>query len=389
MEVCEANKVPHSAMMEITWRCNLNCAHCYLPEGQRRKSARETDELTTAEWFRVLDEMAELGVIYVTISGGEVCMRPDFIALVEHARKREFDVRVFTTGTLFNPRIASALTDLAIGKVEISVYGREETHDKLVGIPGSFRRSIEAGRVLRRGGIIVVIKCPLMNINIGDYPFLTDLADREGFLYKFDPTVVPRDDKDMAPLALRTFDDELRAAFKDPKLRLAAQGDHPEDFDLASPLCDAGRTYLAVGPNGDVYPCIEWRTVMGNVRNNSVGDIWRGTEGSRIRNLKREDFKVCDKCAMLPWCPRCTGLADREDGDALGPSREACHLAKLNYEVITGMKAPLTNLELQEGEAVAGRPGAASACGGGCGSCGAAKAPAAGGIRTIPIQAVR
>lgn len=386
MELCEQNHVPHSAMLEVTWRCNLNCLHCYLPEGQRRMNARAADELSTDEWRRVLDEMAALGVLYVTLSGGEVFMRRDFLDIVAHARRLNFDVRVFTTGTLLNMDKARALVDLAIGKVEISLYGREETHDRLVRIPGSFARSVAAGRVLRKGGIGVVIKCPLMNLNIADYPYLVALAHAEGFLYKFDPTVVPRDDKDTAPLALRTFDEQLRAAFKDPVLRLSAQGDSPEDHEMATPVCEAGRTYLSIGPNGDVYPCIEWRTIMGNVRQAGVAEIWHGAEGSRIRNLKREDFAVCNNCALLSWCPRCTGLADREDGNAMGASREACHLAKLNYEVVTGQKPPLTNLEKQK-EVVPGRPEKAAGCGSGCGGCGSKAQPLSfGQLQKIPIS---
>ncbi len=399
-ELCEKNHVPHSALCEITWRCNLNCQHCYLPEGQRRKSAREADELSTVEWKRVFDEMADLGVLYLTLSGGEVFMRPDFLELVAHARKRSFDLRVFTTGTLLTPKAAQALVDHQVGKVEISLYGKEETHDALVQIPGAFARSVAAGRVLRKGGITVVIKCPLMNMNIADYPFLIALANAEGFRYKFDPTVVPRDDKDQAPLALRTFDEELKAAFRDPILRLSAQGDTPEDHLLATPVCEAGRSYLSIGPGGDVYPCIEWRTVLGNVRENSVGNIWTSPKAQKIANLTREDFPVCNSCELLSWCPRCTGLADREDGDAFGPSREACHLAKLNYETVTGLKPPVTNLEKSLNEPIAGRANAVSGCAvpqpgtapsggcgpgkcGGCGSGGQATAPRQG---VIPIS---
>src|SRR4051812_18041582 len=106
MELCEKNGIPHSAMVELTWRCNLRCTHCYLPEGQRRKSAREADELSTEELIRVFDEMAALGVLYLTLSGGEVFMRRDFLLLAAHARKRAFDVRVFTTGTIFTAESA-------------------------------------------------------------------------------------------------------------------------------------------------------------------------------------------------------------------------------------------------------------------------------------------
>jgi radical SAM protein with 4Fe4S-binding SPASM domain len=259
--------------------------------------------------------------------------------------------------------------DYQVGKVEISLYGKEETHDALVQIPGAFARSVEAGRVLRRGGITVVIKCPLMNLNIKDYPFLVALAESEGFLFKFDPTVVPRDDKDTEPLALRTYDEELKAAFRDPKLRLSAAGDSPEDYVLATPVCDAGRTYLSIGPNGDVYPCLEWRTVLGNLRQTPLSEIWNSPYSRKIGNLTREDFPVCNSCELLPWCPRCTGLADREDGDPFGPAREACHLAKLNYEVVTGLKAPLTNLEKTTNQVLPDRP-SVSGCGSGkCGGC--------------------
>jgi len=335
MEAAEKAGAPHSAMVELTWRCPLRCRHCYLPAAERARR-EEPAELGTGELRRVFDEMAELGVLYLTLSGGEICRRPDLPELVAHARRNSFDVRLFTSGALVTPPLAAELARRGVARAEISLYGREETHDRITGVPGSYGRSLAGARLLKANGIAVTIKAPLMNLNIPDYPFLVRLAEEEGFLYGFDPTVVPRDDGDKTPTAFRCSDEVLGKVFRDPRLRVSVQGDRPEDHDTPTPLCEAGRSYVALGPNGDVYPCLQWRAVLGNVRRNALKDIWNSEEARRRRAMTRADYAVCNACDLLAYCPRCTGVAEREDGDFLGPSAAACRLARLNRDVLVG-----------------------------------------------------
>ena len=115
---------PLGAMIEIADRCNEKCAHCYQIQGQK-------GELTTEQWKKILDELAEMGVLLLTISGGEATLRRDFLDLVAHARARRFAVKLFTNGLTMTREMAEQLAELADQEVQISVYSvRAEVHDR-------------------------------------------------------------------------------------------------------------------------------------------------------------------------------------------------------------------------------------------------------------------
>src|SRR6202453_3143965 len=85
--------VPFSAQLDLTYRCNERCVHCYLDHDDH-------GEMTTAEIKSLLDQLADAGVFYLTISGGEILMRRDFFEILEYARKRTFSVKLKTNGIL-------------------------------------------------------------------------------------------------------------------------------------------------------------------------------------------------------------------------------------------------------------------------------------------------
>src|SRR3990172_9507986 len=114
--------VPLSVLFEVPPRCTLGCEHCSLTEGPVGRPRPSREELGLDEVRRVLDELAEAGTLFLTLTGGEVFLRRDFLDIVAHARARDFSVTVFTTGTLLTPETASALADLHPLSVEISVY---------------------------------------------------------------------------------------------------------------------------------------------------------------------------------------------------------------------------------------------------------------------------
>src|SRR5262249_49386374 len=132
--------VPISAHMDLTYRCNERCVHCYLDHDDR-------GEMSTAEVTSLLDQMAEAGAFFLTLSGGEPLMRKDFFEIVEHARRRMFNVKLKTNGLLIDEAKAIRLRELGVETVQISVYShRSEIHDAITKIPGSLGRTIEAIR---------------------------------------------------------------------------------------------------------------------------------------------------------------------------------------------------------------------------------------------------
>ena len=97
--------IPFSVHLDVTYRCNERCVHCYLDHDDH-------GEMTTAEIKDLLQQLAEAGTFFLTLSGGEVLMRQDFFELLEYARGLRFNVRIKTNGVMIRKREAQRMMDL-------------------------------------------------------------------------------------------------------------------------------------------------------------------------------------------------------------------------------------------------------------------------------------
>src|ERR1035438_4153282 len=97
--------LPLSVHLDITYRCNERCVHCYLDHDDH-------GEMTTAEIVDVLTQLADAGVFFLSLSGGEVLMRRDFFEIVERARQLLFNVKVKTNGVMIHEKEAARLRHL-------------------------------------------------------------------------------------------------------------------------------------------------------------------------------------------------------------------------------------------------------------------------------------
>jgi MoaA/NifB/PqqE/SkfB family radical SAM enzyme len=103
-------KIPFSCHFDLTYRCNLNCVHCYL----------------------VKEDRPELGTLYLSFSGGEIFTREDFFEIAEYARKLHFALRLLTNGTLIDEESADRVAALNPDLVAISIYSATpEIHDEI------------------------------------------------------------------------------------------------------------------------------------------------------------------------------------------------------------------------------------------------------------------
>ena len=178
--------IPISVHLDITYRCNERCVHCYLDHDDH-------GEMTTAEIKDILNQLSDAGVFFLTLSGGEVLMRRDFFEIVEHARRLLFNVKVKTNGVMIREPEAKRIRELGVEQVQISVYShRPEIHDAITKLPGSLKRTIEAIRFLKSQGLKVVIANVLMASNLFDNAGVMALAKELGVLYTLDPTITPK-----------------------------------------------------------------------------------------------------------------------------------------------------------------------------------------------------
>lgn len=319
-----ARNIPLSAQVDLTYRCNERCVHCYLDHNDH-------GEMTTAEFKHLFAEMAEAGVFILTLSGGEIFLRKDFFELLEYARHLTFCVKLKTNAILIRDREAARIRDLGVESIQVSIYShRPEVHDAITLIPGSLQRSLDAIRFLKSQGLRIIIANVLMTQNMQDYQGVRALAEELGVESTLDPTVTPMMDGNRSTVSLGVGTGALREVFRDKAL--VGDADEfcaipPSSVDMSeleSLPCSAGHTACYVSPYGDVFPCVQFPYPTGNVRRQHFIDIWRDSDRmNEVRSIRMKDLATCPSCSHFSSCTRCPGLAFME-GNMRGPSSQDC-----------------------------------------------------------------
>src|SRR5215471_5736489 len=319
-----ARNIPLSVQLDLTYRCNERCVHCYLDHDDH-------GEMTTSEIKHLLDELADAGVFVLSLSGGEIFLRKDFFEILEYARlQKQFCVKLKTNAIMIREREAARLREIGVESIQISIYShRPEVHDAITLVPGSLQRSLNAARFLKSQGLRVIFANVLMVHNLEDYRGVRELAEEMGIESTLDPTITPMMDGDRSVLNIGIRQDTLREVFRDEALigdvdefcTIAA----PEDENTLSALpCSASHTTCYVSPYGDVFPCVQFPLPTGNVRSQKFLDIWRYSDRmNEVRSIRLKDLTTCTSCSHVTGCSRCPGLAFME-GNMRGPSSLDC-----------------------------------------------------------------
>ena len=327
--------IPVRCLLEITYKCNLECIHCYVVRNRKK-------ELTTKQFFNILKQLKDLGTLHLIISGGEPLIRYDFFEIAEYAKKNNFALRIFTNATLINSKIADKIKKLKPLGVEVSLYGLEKTHDGITQIKGSFKRAINGIKLLSRREVNVLVKCTLLRQNIYEIWDLRKYVEKDlkvrmrsigGSL-----TLSPCDDGDPKPLNYFPTEEQLKWYMEKKKgiIKRETKKKKPsfKTPDRNSNLCGAGITFINITPYGEVNPCVQIRTKNKISKNRTIRDIWEnGREFKLLRNTKVKDLKECINCEYEKYCFRCPGIAYLLTGSFTKPYPDACRQAKIRKQV--------------------------------------------------------
>jgi radical SAM protein with 4Fe4S-binding SPASM domain len=334
------SRTPVAAMCNLTFRCPLRCKHCYVAD-----PAPGAPELTLAEYRELFDQLATLGTLFLTFSGGEPLLRPDFLDLLAAARERHFAVRVFTGGTILDERLAAEIAALHPVAVEISLHAATPAlHDDFVGLPGAWERATAAARFLRDLGTYVVLKMNVMNFNFREMKSVYEIACAYGAEFRYSHYLSVTNDGGRGPLARRMDDDQLREYFQTLKEWVVPRSPDGDacDEELSSPVrfnsralsCMAGFNNCSLDPYGTVWPCVSLPFPLGNVRARPLAEIWRGEEAERVRALSDAVAEECAACELDRYCFRCPAFSVLEEGDIAKASREHCRIARVAREIL-------------------------------------------------------
>ena len=305
---------PLAASLELTYRCNWRCVFCYNPRHHDRRG------LSGAEWLAVLDGLRALGTLYVALTGGEPLTHPEFLAVARGVRERAFALRILTNGALVTEPLAEGIAALHPLAVELSLHGATAaTHDRATATPGSFDAMLRGLDRLLARKVGVVLKTPLTHLNEAEMEGMRRIAEERGVPWRVDPVLTPRDDGDAGPLAYRASPEAVSRMFRE----LAALGQLPlEQRAEGGTNCGLGRTTIAVDPEGNVFPCLQWRRApLGNVRETPLPSMWAGSTerlfaASVARSANDTLVAAGGAVSSFPFCP---ALALQRTGDPLRP----------------------------------------------------------------------
>lgn len=298
----------------------MSCPHCYL-------NKEETlEELTLVEIVSLLNELADLGVLALSITGGEPGLRRDLPDVIKEAADRHFLVSLKTSAYPFTLSDIDLLWDRGLYRLYVSLYHTDgDEHDRFVGRAGAWKRTVEAlERFSQRGGNCFV-SCPIMQWNASAISDVLDFCDSRGWRAVVDPKITRRDDGSCAPCSFIISERNLLSVLKDNRITSLPAYKH----DLSKPPCKAGASTAYVTPNGSIKACPSIPWVFGNVRERSFSEIWTNASvRKRLLSLRWDESHACRQCSYESYCNRCPGESILEHGDPSRPATIDCFLAR-------------------------------------------------------------
>lgn len=316
---------------EINTACNLRCIHCRVEEYSTQKNI-----FTTERSRKFIDELVEMGVFNIGITGGEPFLREDLLEIVEYASDKGLRVNIVTNGSMVNPELIEKLADINhMNILQFSLdSARPERHDKIRQCKGLYDKVIRGIELGIDYGLKVGVITTVFRINLKEIPRIIDVLVKLGVSYYGARRYIPvgqgvcnKDLLEITPEEYRAHCEYwckkseemhglLNMVIEDPLLGIL----HPEGFyhlDKVFPGCKAGYTYSAVLATGDVVPCMFLSMKLGNINETSFRQIWNSSPVlEAIR--KRELTGKCGNCSEKFSCGGCRAMAYAQTGDYLG-----------------------------------------------------------------------
>jgi len=337
--------VPFNVMFELTYNCNEQCIHCFNPGASRNdseKSTRNTKELSLSDYKRIIDELAEMGVVRITLTGGDPFVKKDIWEIIQYIYDKDFALDIFTNGIyLFENEKVIKLSKYYPRSIGISIYsGEAHIHELITRKLGSFEKSLSVIKSLTDLAIPVMIKCPITKVNVKSYYTVADIAYKYGGTIQYDLCISNSVDGDFSITKnLRIDEKTMEIVMRDSRVPLYVGEEVPnygqQHKDPSSNLCGAGMYSINITPDGNVFPCNALTIGLGNVNEKSFTSIWCNSEElKRLREITFADTEACGKLPYCEYCNYCVGCSFTEYGNVLKPNTENCFVAKVRMNLV-------------------------------------------------------
>jgi radical SAM protein with 4Fe4S-binding SPASM domain len=301
---------PYRMDLALTYRCNNQCLHCYAG------GSRETDELGTEAWLRVIDKVFELGIPHVVFTGGEPTLREDLPQLVRYAEEKGLVSGLVTNGRrLKDAEYLDALIQAGLDHIQITLESSDETvHDRITGVTGSWRETVQGLKNAIATPVYTLTNTTLTQYNVDDIvetiKFIHSLGLNNfacnSLIYSGKTPEAAKEfaleESNLEPLLTKIQDYAemlgMEFIWYTPTQYCVL---NPLQLELGIKSCSACRISMCIEPTGDVLPCQSYFTPLGNLLKDDWDKIWNNPLCVEIRARKYAPEK-CSDCPQLSTC---------------------------------------------------------------------------------------
>jgi len=323
------NPVPLYAMVDLTYRCNLNCVHCYC-KGSEGKS----EELNTSGWKSILNKLHKAGCLMLTFTGGEPLFREDFLEIYLYAKKLGFITNIFSNGCLIDKKIFNYLLKYPPYCIEITLNGiHKRIYESITRVEGSFHKIMSAIRLLSSSNLRVVFKSNCLTLNkheIKDIYIFLKKRFNNNSQFKYSSIVLPRINGDKTPCKYRISYEEMNNISKsNPEF----YSSHKSNF-CAGPLklnrdkkflyqCNSWMDSFYINPFGFLKFCEFSNKFTTDLKENDLRQAFIKNFNCISKQLFNKNFS-CRDCKMRTHCGWCPSYAFLETGSEESPIKFFC-----------------------------------------------------------------
>ncbi|MDQ1280228.1 MAG: hypothetical protein QG670_1491, partial [Thermoproteota archaeon] len=286
---------PYRMDLAITYRCDNNCVHCYAG------GPHETKELSTEEWFRVMDKLYSIGIPHVVFTGGEPTLRDDLPKLVAYTQKAGLVSGLVTNGRrLKDVSYFNSLVEAGLDHVQITLESHEEhVHDKITCTLGSWLETVQGLKNAIASPIYTLSNTTLNQYNVKEITktidFLYDLGLRQfacnSLIYSGEAPKIAADfalnEAELEPI-LMTIKNQAANLGMDFTWYTPTRycQTNPLELDLGIKSCSACRISMCIEPDGKIIPCQSYFKPLGNILTDDWKKIWNNPLCTELRSRK-------------------------------------------------------------------------------------------------------
>ncbi len=347
-----ASRVLLAVSFELTRRCSFRCVHCYLGD-QEHIRKNQQQEMDTGAVCSLIDELAASGVLFLTMTGGDPMIRPDFVEIYRHAVRSGLLVTVFCNGSLVTDEIVNVFAEYPPRAVEVTLYGAsQDTFEVVTQTAGSYAACMRGVERLRQAKARLRLKTMVLTVNQADLAALWQRADEMGVQFRHDCSIIPvvaNGDNGNRSNAGATLRDTLRfrlapeqAAAADLSISKVAEKLR-ERMCIAAPAesstklyrCGAGKSSCHITPYGKMQPCLITLQPSFDITEGKEAfqAAWQSINGL-ISNQKAGAEFLCNHCKDRPLCTACPSNCATETGKAEQTADFYCQYAANRRKVL-------------------------------------------------------